>query len=190
MIPIKRAKLTSKIEIEDNTLVIQDFETKDEEIVSYFKEVKPENRESRLNSSLKVGVLALKTTATTEKVNYIEKEFNKLNTQFNKVLEDTKTDISKDIDEAFGEKGTVAEMIEKHFGENGVVVKELFNPMKEGSPIEELKKIIIDEIGKIGKKIDVKEAQEQIIQQTPQKGVKFEDLIENLLAELVQPHIR
>ena len=172
-----------KIVVKGNRLLVKDFETEEEEIVSYFKGAKADEIEKRFNSSLRVGVLALKTIGTTEKVDYIEKEFNKLDSKFTKVLDKTKDEISSNIDDTFGERGEVerlvekylgengafSELLEKQFGEDGVVVKDLFNPTKEGSPICELKKIIVEKLDNLGKSLGIKEAEEKIIEKTALK---------------------
>ena len=120
--------LNAKIEIRNGTLVITDFETDDDEIVSYFSDVSPEKLEERLKTSLKVGVVALKTIGTTERIDYIEKEFYKLRQKFAKNLEETASELEEQVSNIFGEDGTFSTIIEEHFGENGKLVKQIFDP--------------------------------------------------------------
>lgn len=179
----------NNVQVKDGKLVVQNFVTENDEVVSYFEEMKPQDIERRFATSLNVGVIALKTIGTTEKVDYIQKEFDKLNSQFSEVLSGTKEEISTNIDSVFGERGTFQELLEKHFGENGLIVKDLFDPMKDGSPINQLKRIILDELDTMQKNLGTKEAEEKIIQRTALKGPKFEDLVEVLLGEIVKPNI-
>jgi len=192
--------LTPCIVIKDGKLLVSDFQTDDEEIVGYFKDVKPENIENRFVSSLKVGVVALKTIGTTERVDYIEKRFNNLNSKFAETLKETSDELSQKFTDIFGqngkvdslmaahfgEKGTVSEMIEKYFGKDGLIVKELFDPMKEGTPINQLKNLITDELNRLGKVIGIEEALREQKQKTVIKGPEFEDALEALLADIVK----
>jgi len=192
--------LTPRILIKDGKLLVSDFGIDDEEIVGYFKDVKPENIENRFVSSLKVGVVALKTIGTTERVDYIEKRFNNLNSKFAEILKETSDELSQKFTDIFGEngkvdslmvthfgeKGTVSEMIEKYFGKDGLIVKELFDPMKEGTPINQLKNLITDELNRLGKTIGIEEALREQKQKTVIKGAEFEDALETLLADMVK----
>ena len=67
--------MTGTIKVEEGNFLIENYETNDDEIVSYFIDIPSETIEDRFTTSLKVGVLALKTIGTTEKIDYIEKEF-------------------------------------------------------------------------------------------------------------------
>lgn len=192
--------MTPRILIKDGKLLVSDFGIDDEEIVGYFKDVKPENIENRFVSSLKVGVVALKTIGTTERVDYIEKRFNNLNSKFAEILKETSDELSQKFTDIFGEngkvdslmvthfgeKGTVSEMIEKYFGKDGLIVKELFDPMKEGTPINQLKNLITDELNRLGKTIGIEEALREQKQKTVIKGAEFEDALEALLADMVK----
>ena len=80
-------------------------------------------------SLLKIGITVTKSISTAENVNYVEKAFENLDSNF-----------SQKLDTAFGDKGQFSEVIKDHFGEDGQVIKELFNPNREGSPLQILKK--------------------------------------------------
>jgi hypothetical protein len=209
--------LPSHILIKDGKLFVSNFGIEDEEIIDYFKDVKPENIENRFVSSLKVGVLALKTIGTTERIDYIEKRFNNLNFKFTEILKETSDDLSQKFTDIFGEngtlpnvleenfgengkvnslmaahlgeKGTVSEMIEKYFGKDGLIVKELFDPMKEGTPINQLKNLITDELNRLGQTIGIEEALREQKQRTALKGAEFEDVLEALLGDIVKIHM-
>jgi len=197
------ARLTPCILIKDGKLLVSDFGIDDEEIVGFFKDVKPENIENRFVSSLKVGVVALKTIGTTERVDYIEKKFNNLNSKFAEILKETSDELSQKFTDIFGEngkvdslmaahfgeKGTVSEMIEKYFGKDGLIVKELFDPMKEGTPINQLKNLITDELNRLGQTIGIEEALEEQKQKMTIKGAEFEDVLETLLADMVKTNM-
>jgi hypothetical protein len=209
-------KLQSHIQIKDNKLTIQDLEIEDSEIIEGFKDIKPEDIESRFKQALKVGIIALKTIGTTERIDYIQKEFNRLDTRFNEVLEGTAEQLSEKVDNIFGEegtlpsliddtfgkegkvdklmenhlgdKGTFADQLERHFGKDGKIVKELFDPTIDGTPLNQLKKSLSEELQAIKKAIDIAETKAEDRQRSTQKGGDFEDTCEELLDNIVKNH--
>lgn len=177
------------VKIEEGTLSINDFETDDDEIVSYFSEISPENREKRFETSLKVGVVALKTIGTTEKIDYIEKEFYKLRKKFSDSLAETASELENQVEETFGEDGAFSKIIDEHFGENGKLIKQIFDPAVKGTPLFELKSTIIDKINELRTDLEVKKAVEEAEAVSPKKGFTFEDLCEELLGDIVKTHL-
>ena len=181
--------MSAKVRVEEGSLFVTDFETSDDEIVSYFTEVSPENLEERFKTSLKVGVVALKTIGTTERIDYIEKEFSKLKGKFADTLEQTASELEEQLDETFGEKGTFSTIIDEHFGEDGKLVKQIFDPNKEGTPLHELKSVFTKEIDKLRTDLKIEEAVEKVKAVTPKKGFEFEDTCQELLDEIVKTHL-
>jgi len=181
--------LNAKIEIRNGTLVITDFETDDDEIVSYFSDVSPEKLEERLKTSLKVGVVSLKTIGTTERIDYIEKEFYKLKQEFGKSLEETASELEKQFGVVFGEDGTFSKIIEEHFGENGKLVKQIFDPVIEGTPLYNLRIQIMKKMEELRTDFGIKKAVEEVVEVTPKKGFEFEDVCESLLGDIVKAHL-
>ena len=90
MVPEKLTQLKSKIKdvvvINKEKLTITDFQTTDPEVVGYFEKIKPELRQDRLVSTLRTGVIALKDAQIGERVDYVEKEFQKLNHKYTNTL--------------------------------------------------------------------------------------------------------
>ena len=76
--------------VEDEKLTIKDYETEEEDIVSYFENLEKGTLEEALEKVLKLGVIASKSSQVGSQVDYIQ---NKINTIQNK------------IDEQFGEQG-------------------------------------------------------------------------------------
>lgn len=168
--------------VEKDKLVIKNFETYDREIVSYFQDIQPEIRREKLENSLKVGVVAVKTVGVAERINYIEKAFNDMSHNFDDVLRITVQQLDKKYEEMFGERGKFGEIITQHFGEDGKIVKELFDPNKVGTPLYNLLNQVKTEIFQLGQQIGLKKDREQERQKTPQKGKDFEELCEDLIA--------
>ncbi len=208
--------MSSKIQLEENGLTIQNLLIEDVEVREYFTEVKPEDMENRFRLAVKVGTIALKTMGTAERVDYIQKEFNKLDTKFNEILQGTANQLSENMNNIFGQNGTVLTMLEtnfgeegkvnsimaghlgengtfsqqleKYFGKNGILVRELFDPMTDGTPLNLLKKSLSEELTAIKKTIDIEKARKEERKKSIQKGGDFEDLCEELLDGIVGNH--
>lgn len=178
-----------QIKIENGTMFVEDFRTNDDEIVSYFSEISPENLEERFETSMKLGVVALRTIGTTEKIDYIEKEFYKLKHKFGEILNETADDLEKQIEENLGEEGTFSKIVDEHFGENGKLVNQIFDPTKEGTPLCKLRHLIIEKIDQMRMDLGLTKAVEEVKEVTPIKGYEFEDLCESLLNDIVKKHL-
>ena len=79
-----------KVFVEDEKLTIKDYETEEEDIVSYFENLEKGTLEEALEKVLKLGVIASKSSQVGSTIDYIQ---NKINV------------IQKKIDEQFGEQG-------------------------------------------------------------------------------------
>jgi hypothetical protein len=169
-------------------MLVKDFETQDNEIVSFFKdyEDRPQEIKEKFENTLKVGVVAVKTIGVAEKIDYVQKEFNELDNKF----KDTFTTVTEELDEKlegmFGEEGTFSDVLEEHFGENGKIVKELFDPNREGTPLYNLKMEIEKKLEVIKEKLGIKEIKEEIISKTPLKGFDFENYCESILSKIAR----
>ena len=115
--------------INKEKLVVNEFQTIDKDIVRNFDAInEQEIRKDRFEKVLKIGVIAIKTTDIVNKDDYIEKEFKNLNNNFSNALDST------------------IQELKNHFGEDGKVIRELFDPNKEGTPLYNLKNEIRNEI--------------------------------------------
>jgi hypothetical protein len=208
--------LCPSIQFFNDKIIVQNLEIEDADVLECFRDVKPEDMEQRFRSALKVGSIAFKTLGTTERIDYIQKEFNKLDRKFSETLQDTADQLTQKVDDIFGEKGTIptlvednfgengtvdsiledhlgdkgtfSEQLEKHFGKDGIIVKELFDPLKEGTPLNQLKTLLSEELEAIKKALDIANAEEEARQKSTQKGGDFEDICEELLADIVRNH--
>lgn len=171
--------------VEKEKLIVKKFETTEKDIVNYFQDMKdPETRIERFENALKVGVVAVKTIGLTERINYIEKAFQSLNHNFTDTLGNTIEEMNKKYEEVFGEKGKFDEIITQHFGEDGKIIKELFDPNKEGTPLYNLYNQIKNEIFQLGQQMGIKKEKEELRKSTTLKGKDFEELCENLIGEV------
>ena len=72
----------SSIEVDRDSIHIRDLTIDDPEVVSYFRDLPEDQRTPIFKTAAKLGVIAIKTIGTTEKVDYIEKQFNALQHEF------------------------------------------------------------------------------------------------------------
>ena len=174
------------IKVEYDQIVIEKCIIDDQDVVSFFKDCKPEDYQYKLNYAIKLGVISLRSVLTTEKIDYIQKEFNALDERFKTKFDDIVDQLDTRFEEIFGEKGKVSTCIDEHFGEDGKLVKEVFDPMRKGSPLYELRTEILDKIELIRQDIGVKGKEDEVKEKTPLKGYDFEDLCDVALAKYVR----
>lgn len=152
---------------------IEKFTTSDPDITNYFSDIDPDERENKLETALRVGVLALRSSETVEDVDYVEKRFNELQQTFN-----------DQIDDLLGEDGDVPEYVDDHFGDDGKLVNEVFDPTSDETPIGKLRTKINNEIQELRKDLDVAEKEEEMVESTRLKGEQFEENLYELLADI------
>ena len=109
-----------------------------------------------------------------------------------KSLENFQSTINQDLDSAFDENGKFSNTIKQHFGEDGTMIKDLFDPHKEGSPLNIVQQEIIRHIGDLGKSVLTEKIQTETItaehQKGPAKGYDFEGWCEDKLARISNIH--
>ena len=178
--------LRDKIRVDEETLFIESFKTTVFDVVSYFRENKPEEYEAILDQVLRAGTIALRSVTVTEKIDYIEKAFGQLDSKFSVNLKDTIQKLDESYEDYFGEKGKVSEVINAHFGENGKIVKEIFDPNRDGTPLFLLLQEFRRGFSELREKLGIKEGTEQIKLLTPLKGHEFEVICEQKLSEITR----
>ena len=104
------------IEVGDDTVRIDDYETEDVDVVKYFEELdnQQKNLEDELGSLLKLGVVAAKAGSVGLSTDYVDKEMTKL-----------RENITDSINDQFGEKGVIPGLLTDHFGVDGIIAKQL-----------------------------------------------------------------
>jgi|APHM01.1.fsa_nt_gi hypothetical protein len=152
---------------------IKNFVTSDSDITNYFSDIDPEEKGEKLETALRVGVLALRSSETVEDVDYVEKRFNELQQSFN-----------DQIDDLLGEEGDVPEYVDNHFGDDGKLVNEVFDPDSDETPIGKLRTRINSEIQQLRTDLEVAEKKEEMVESTRLKGEQFENDLYDLLAEI------
>ena len=172
------SKQENKITLTDDNLYLKDFQIDDSDIISYFQNLgESEDLEEKLLNLLKIGITVTKSISTAENVSYVEKAFENLDSDF-----------SHKLNEAFGEKGQFSEVIKDHFGEDGKLIKELFNPNREGSPLHILKKELDGNLYEIREKLGINEAVKKEKERGTRKGLDFEEQCKKKLQWIARIH--
>ena len=153
--------MSCDIKIEDDKLIVDHFETTNKEIVSYFSEMPEEERSAKFESMLLAATVVFKTIGTTEKIEYIEKAFD----NFHKCFDDK---------------------IDEMFGEDGKIVKEVFDPRREGTPLCDLKNEIKEVMKEIRDKLEGKKIEDEMREKTTLKGFSFEEVCEQILSDIIK----
>ena len=172
------SKQENKITLIEDNLYLNDFQIDDKEIISYFQNLnESEILEEKLVNLLKIGITVTKSISTAENVNYVEKAFDNLDSDF-----------SHKLNEAFGENGQFSEVLKNHFGEDGQIIKELFNPNREGSPLHILKKELDGNLYEIREKLGINIAIKEVEERGTKKGLDFEDECKKKLQWIARIH--
>lgn len=172
--------------INKGKLTITDFQTADPEVVEYFGNQKPELRQDRLVSTLRTGVIALKGAQIGERVDYVEKEFQKLNQKYNNTLGLTLQEMESMYDGYMGENGKFRQIMTENFGEDGILLKEIFDPNRDGSPLNKLKTEWKSDISNLKQELGIKEKEDELKSKTTLKGAEFEDYCQGKLESLAK----
>ena len=167
--------------INKGKLTITDFQTADLEIVEYFDKQKPELRQDRLVSTLRTGVMALKGAQIGERVDYVQKEFQKMNQKYNNTLGLTLQEMESMYDGYMGKNGKFRQIMTENFGEDGILLKGIFDPNREGSPLYKLKTEWQNDLSNLRQDLGIKEKEDEIKSRTTLKGADFEDHCQDLL---------
>jgi hypothetical protein len=183
---MEQSALQDKIHVDDETLVIESFKTTAFDVVSYFRDNKIEEYESLLDAVLRAGTIALRSVAVAEKIDYIQKAFGELDNKFSTDLKNSIQMLDDRFEDYFGEKGKVSEIINTHFGENGKIVKEIFDPNRDGTPLFTLSQGFKRDILDLREKLGIKEETDKLKSKTPLKGHEFEATCELKLSEITR----
>lgn len=168
----------NRISLDEDKIIINDLVIDEPEIVAFFQNLsESESLKQNLENLLKIGITVSKSVSTSGNVNYVEKAFENLDSNFTHKLEI-----------AFGDEGQFSEILKNHFGEDGKIVKELLNPNKEGSPLYLLKQELGGNLSEIKERLGINAAVDIEKEKGTQKGIEFEDQCEQKLEWIAKIH--
>ena len=151
----------------------------DEELHKYLREIEQNKRLEIIIGALRLGLLGLKRINAGAEIDYIEKEFKSMINKFDKML-DPSVNSSH-----FGR----LIMLLKNYFEKGGKIENVLDPMNEYAPIGKLRREILRELRELRDTLTAKSAKEAVVEKTPLKGYKFEDVCEEVLEEYVHRNI-
>jgi len=152
----------SNILVEENFVKVREFVTRQEEIIKYFNDLpKSTDYEEKLENLIKLGVVVAKFAGTTENVSFIQKEFNTLLLNFQKLLDTAHDD-------------------------NSNILKEHLDIQKENSPLSILAAYISNEMEKVKAVASMTIGQQKAENNTTLKGDKFEDEFVQVLESIAK----
>ena len=139
MIDLMAADEDEKVFVKDETLTIRDYETEEEDIVSYFQNLEEgTDLEEALEKVLKIGVIASKSSQVGSQVDYIQNKINVIQTK---------------IEEQFGEQGQkivdAIQQLKMELGISKAVDTEHQKGTQKGVEFEEYCGNIISDIAKV-----------------------------------------
>ena len=175
-----------KLLLTDRKLLVSKYVTNDQDIVSYLRDLPEESRKEAFHKALKLGIVCLRGSETNQRVDYVQKEFNDLNSKFNDTMKLTAEGLQEKYEEVFGEKGKFGEILESHFGEDGKILKELFDPMKDGTPLYRLRVDFTNQIHDLMERLKISETVREMQDRTTLKGPEFENYCEELLSSITR----
>ena len=128
----------------EEIILIRNLELNDHEVFEVISDMKEIERPEFVKRALKVGTIALKDAVVAEKIDYVQREFEKLCYDLEKIFT---TKLGKDgmegeLNRIFGDKGELKGCLEKVFGSEGKLARDILDMDNTKSPIGQLKKNI------------------------------------------------
>lgn len=141
-----------------NTVTIDGAQIEDRDIAAYFDDVPNDQREERLQTALLLGVIALKSTETAARVDFVEKRFNELEQRFQQ---------------------EVQEVLDK----NRDLLQNALDP-NDDTPLGDLNRQLSKQISQLGVALGIEEGKTKERQRSALKGQDFEAAVQQLLGKI------
>ena len=176
----EQAECEIDLEENGNRITIRNLSIDDRDVVSYLNDTEPDKRCSALLQALKIGAMASTSIDAETNLKYVQESFERLS-------ERMKYELDSVFDPATGKMSL---LLQSRLDENDSVVSELLDPNKDGTPLHLLRKHLDEELRKIHDKLVARAAADEATKKTArkgtQKGRKFEDWCEDILAEMAE----
>lgn len=200
---------TIQIDTKSKEIHIKDLTIHDSDLADYIGEISEESRTDAVERALRVGVMTLQLGDTSKELEFVKSEFEQMQ---NQIQEDIDT-VCEQLDETFGDDGKLSKVFDQHLGDDGTLqdhfdsifgedgefterldeelgedgerIKAALDPDVEGTPTHRLKSHLQEEIKQVRDKIEREEALEEAKQRSWEKGVEFEETVDDLLSNIV-----
>lgn len=171
------------VELSDGRLSINGLEIDDTDVVEYVEEREAQSPEDVVRLAIRMGISTLRLSETTEDMEYVRHEFDKINREFDDQIEDLQDDLAAWFDD---EEGDFAELIDETFGKNGDIVEEVFDHTKDGTPMAELYNDFETKLRELREDLIRQDEREEVEQRTTIKGDIFEEDLTELFGDIVR----
>jgi hypothetical protein len=123
------------------SVLIRNLEIKDHEVFEVVSDQKEPERPEFVKRALKVGVIALRDVVVAEKIDYVQRKFEKLCFELEKIFTQKlgKDGMKGELDRIFSDKGELHSCLEKVFGSDGKLARDILDMNNAKSPIGQLK---------------------------------------------------
>jgi hypothetical protein len=139
-------KIRSQITVDkkSESVLIRNLLIRDYEVYEFVSDQKEMERPEFVKKALKVGAIALRDVVVAEKIDYVQREFEKLCFELEKIFTQKlgKEGMKGELDKIFSDKGELHGCLEKVFGSDGKLARDILDMNNARSPIGQLKKTI------------------------------------------------
>jgi len=141
---LERIKSQITVDKKSESVLIRNLMIKDHEVYELVSDQKEMERPEFVKRALKVGAIALRDIVVAEKIDYVQREFEKLCFELEKIFIQKlgKEGMKGELDKIFSDKGELHSCLEKVFGKEGKLVRDILDMNNTKSPIGQLKKTI------------------------------------------------
>lgn len=165
------------ISVSGDVLQIDGFRTSEGDIVSYFAGLPDsEDKDKKLETLLKLGILAQDSAGTVISTKYVEAAFDRL-----------KEKMTQDVDRILDPDGEFTHLLNEHFGKGGTV-EEMLDPDTENTPLNKLLAKLHAEISEIKKDIAMQKGYSEAAKKGTQKGTEFQQRCISHICSVAEPY--
>lgn len=174
---------TTAVDLEPDRLRIDGLEITDSDVIEYIEGREDQTPEEVVRLAIRMGVSTLRLSETTEDMEYVRHEFDKINREFEDQIDDLQEDLEDWFDE---EEGDFAEVINNTFGEDGDIIDEVFDHTNDGTPMGKLYNDFEKKLKELREDLIRQDEREDVEQQTTIKGEIFEKDLADILGDVVR----
>jgi len=181
-----------KHQIDEDGLLIKNLKITDTKAIEFLQELDKSECEFILTRAIEIGIRVIGEQKTYEKVDYVEKEFQKLTGSIEKQIES----VEEQLEEFFGEEGIMAEYSDDEHGlpakiketvmDEKTGIRAFFNPSNENSPLYQLRRDLSDEITSLRDVIVGDIESSKVYGKTSLKGKDFEKELLTFLRDIAK----
>ena len=171
------------VDLSADRLRIDGLEITDSDVIEYIDGREDQSPEEVVRLAIRMGVSTLRLSETTEDMEYVRYEFDKINREFEDQIEDLQNDLEDWFDD---EEGDFAELIDETFGKDGDIVNEVFDHTKDGTPMGELYNDFEKKLKQLREDLIRQDEREDVQQETTIKGEIFQEDLTDLLGDVVR----